>query len=81
MWWGREDAVQELQGEAMNHFEKTYKVCRSMWAKGYYPTPTRLNARLHGRINRNINGVECKARNQFLSDRGIPHLRRAKFNR
>ena len=51
--------------------ERTYLVCRKMLSEGRFPSPTALNDELgHGPHNNNLNGRDCQARTEALTEAG-----------
>ena len=57
--------------------EKRFKrAVRSLWSRGYYPSPTRLNVLLHDRASDNLGGCQPRWRREVMAELEIPLQRR-----
>lgn len=56
--------------------ERTRRATLWLISRGVYPTPSAVNMRMRGRTRDCLNGVETKARNAVLLERGLGRMRR-----
>lgn len=52
--------------------QKFKRAVQTLWVKGYYPSPTRLNHVVHNRDSSNLNGNESRWRREVMAQLGIP---------
>ena len=55
------------------------RAVRWLWSRGVYPGPAAMGLRLHGRVRRDLNGVETKVRNEMLLIMNISRQRAASW--